>query len=59
MPIMLLVPIRQYLMPRIFRREHLRELDAMEEELAPPLPHQQALQVRRWGKGFANSVMRG
>ncbi|GAB4823306.1 hypothetical protein N2152v2_010352 [Parachlorella kessleri] len=43
-PIMLLVPIRQYVMPRLFRPEHLQELDAMEEEEAPPLPHDQAMQ---------------
>lgn len=43
-PIMLLVPIRQYLMPRFFRPEYLRELDAMEEEMAPPLTHEQAVQ---------------
>ena len=26
--IMALVPFRQFIMPRIFKREHLRELDA-------------------------------
>ncbi|PNG99558.1 putative boron transporter 2, partial [Tetrabaena socialis] len=36
LPIMALVPVRRYLLPRVFRREHLAELDAAEYEQAPP-----------------------
>ncbi|XP_059280845.1 probable boron transporter 2 isoform X2 [Lycium ferocissimum] len=35
--IMLLVPVRQYLLPRFFKGAHLQELDAAEYEEAPPL----------------------
>ena len=31
-PIMLLVPFRQWVLPRLFREQHLRELDKTEEE---------------------------
>ena len=37
--IMALVPVRQYILPRFFRREHLRELDAAPYEEAPPVRH--------------------
>lgn len=36
--IMLLVPARQYLLPRLFKKEHLQELDAAEYEEATALP---------------------
>lgn len=36
--IMLLVPARQYLLPRFFKKEHLQELDAAEYEEATALP---------------------
>lgn len=35
--IMLLVPVRQYLLPKFFKGAHLQELDAAEYEEAPPL----------------------
>ncbi|KAH0728796.1 hypothetical protein KY284_004661 [Solanum tuberosum] len=35
--IMLLVPVRQYLLPRFFKGAHLQDLDAAEYEEAPPL----------------------
>ncbi|MCD7460036.1 Boron transporter 1 [Datura stramonium] len=35
--IMLLIPVRQYLLPRFFKGAHLQELDAAEYEEAPPL----------------------
>lgn len=43
-PIMLLVPMRQYLLPRAIRPEHLAELDAQTDELAEALEHQRALE---------------
>ena len=47
-PIMLLVPLRQYAMPRCFRhRRHLQELDAMHEEEAAPMSHEQAVQASK------------
>ncbi|GLC65725.1 hypothetical protein PLESTF_000333200 [Pleodorina starrii] len=36
LPIMALVPLRRYLLPRFFRPEHLRELDCAEYEQVPP-----------------------
>lgn len=46
-PIMLLVPLRHWAMPRFFRhRRHLQELDAAQEEEVAPLSREQALQAR-------------
>ncbi|KAK7332641.1 hypothetical protein VNO80_29396 [Phaseolus coccineus] len=36
--IMLLVPVRQYILPRFFKRAHLQDLDAAEYEEVPALP---------------------
>lgn len=36
--IMLLIPVRQYLLPRFFKREYLQELDSAEYEEVAPLP---------------------
>ncbi|GLC36407.1 hypothetical protein PLESTM_000440200 [Pleodorina starrii] len=36
LPIMALVPLRRYLLPRFFPPEHLRELDCAEYEQVPP-----------------------
>ncbi|XP_020520686.1 probable boron transporter 2 isoform X2 [Amborella trichopoda] len=36
--IMLLVPVRQYVLPKFFKGAHLQDLDAAEYEEAPPLP---------------------
>lgn len=38
LPIMALVPLRQFVLPRVFERAHLRQLDAAEYEEAPPVP---------------------
>jgi hypothetical protein len=40
LPIMALVPVRQYLLPRVFKPGHLTHLDAAEYEQAPPLAEQ-------------------
>ncbi|KAM7275214.1 hypothetical protein ACFE04_017080 [Oxalis oulophora] len=37
--IMLLVPARQYLLPKFFKAAHLHDLDAAEFEESPPLPY--------------------
>lgn len=42
-PIMLLVPFRQFIMPRIFNKTYLEELDRTEEEAADPLSHEEAI----------------
>ncbi|GKV29530.1 hypothetical protein SLEP1_g38451 [Rubroshorea leprosula] len=43
--IMLLVPVRQYILPKFFKGEHLRDLDAAAyEEAAPALPFNLAAQ---------------
>lgn len=44
---MLLVPARQYLMPRMFHPEHLRELDTAEYEEVPAIEPEEALKVTR------------
>lgn len=36
--IMLLVPVRQYFLPKFFKGAHLQDLDAAEYEEAPALP---------------------
>lgn len=41
--IMLLVPIRQYALPRFFKGQHLQELDAAEYEEAPALQYNMAM----------------
>jgi hypothetical protein len=47
LPIMALVPLRQYLLPLLFSRQHLAELDAASYEEAPPIHDRlQAAQVR-------------
>ena len=35
--IMLLVPVRQYILPKFFKAAHLQDLDAAEYEAAPAL----------------------
>jgi len=42
-PIMLLVPFRQYILPRIFDPQYLEELDKTTEEETGPLPHGDAV----------------
>lgn len=39
LPIMALVPLRQFVLPRLFDRAHLSQLDAAEYEEAPPVPN--------------------
>lgn len=41
---MLLVPVRQYLLPRVIRPEYLAELDAQTDQLVEALEHQRALE---------------
>lgn len=45
LPIMALVPLRHYALPRLFRPAELEELDAVAEEEAPALPHAEAVRV--------------
>jgi len=40
-PFFLLIPIRQHILPKLFKPEHLSELDAAEYEESEPLPHHQ------------------
>jgi boron transporter len=54
-PIMALVPIRQYALPRMFSPAALSELDAIKEEAAPPLPHELALSEAA-GQGLSPAV---
>ncbi|KAH1080567.1 hypothetical protein J1N35_020328 [Gossypium stocksii] len=37
--IMLLVPVRKYLLPMFFKAVHLQDLDAAEFEEVPPIPY--------------------
>ncbi|MCO5614765.1 hypothetical protein L7F22_069049 [Adiantum nelumboides] len=41
--IMLLVPARQYILPRFFKGQHLQELDAAEYEESPAMPYNRAV----------------
>ncbi|KAG9449877.1 hypothetical protein H6P81_009842 [Aristolochia fimbriata] len=41
--IMLLVPVRQYILPKFFKAVHLQDLDAAEYEEAPALPYSMPL----------------
>ncbi|KAK1298591.1 putative boron transporter 2 [Acorus calamus] len=41
--IMLLVPVRQYILPRFFKNAHLQDLDAAEYEEYPALPYETAI----------------
>eukprot|EP00250_Pteridium_aquilinum_P010911 c19711_g1_i1 orf=380-2404(+) len=41
--IMLLVPARQYVLPKFFKSQHLQELDAAEYEEAPAMPYNRAV----------------
>ncbi|KAI5078827.1 hypothetical protein GOP47_0006880 [Adiantum capillus-veneris] len=41
--IMLLVPARQYVLPKFFKGQHLQELDAAEYEEAPAMPYNRAV----------------
>eukprot|EP00250_Pteridium_aquilinum_P033316 c5445_g1_i1 orf=831-2828(+) len=43
MLIMLLVPVRQYVLPKFFKGQHLQELDAAEYEEAPALSYDMAM----------------
>ncbi|XP_022983558.1 boron transporter 1-like isoform X1 [Cucurbita maxima] len=43
--IMLLVPVRQYLLPKFFKGAHLQDLDAAEFEEAPALPFNLAMEA--------------
>lgn len=53
-PIMLCVPLRQYVLPRWFKPAHLQELDALHTEVADPLPRDLALaEAEHQGMGHA------
>ena len=43
--IMLLVPVRRYILPRFFKAAHLQELDRAEYEEAAPMNHDMAMRV--------------
>lgn len=43
--IMLLIPVRQFLLPRFFKREYLKELDSAEYEEVAPLPRTVSVKV--------------
>lgn len=52
-PIMLLVPFRQFIMPRLFDPTHLDELDKITEEAVDALPHEEAIREAE-EQGFAH-----
>ena len=43
--IMLLVPVRQYVLPKIFKAAHLQDLDAAEYEEAPAVSYKMSFEV--------------
>jgi hypothetical protein len=55
-PIMLLVPFRQYIMPKIFNATYLEELDKSTEEEAPALSHREALEEAEM-QGFGSRAI--
>ncbi|GMI85848.1 REQUIRES HIGH BORON 1 [Hibiscus trionum] len=52
--IMLLVPVRQYILPKFFKGVHLHDLDAAEYEEAPALPYNLATETEL-GHGASNA----
>ncbi|XP_021895959.1 boron transporter 1-like [Carica papaya] len=52
--IMLLVPVRQYILPKFFKGAHLQDLDAAEYEEAPALPFNLATEMEL-GAGAASA----
>ncbi|XP_059448513.1 probable boron transporter 2 isoform X1 [Corylus avellana] len=48
--IMLLVPVRQYILPKFFKAAHLQDLDAADYEEAPALSFNLATQEREMGR---------
>ncbi|KAH9776191.1 Boron transporter 1 [Citrus sinensis] len=53
--IMLLVPVRQYLLPKFFKAVHLQDLDAAEYEEAPAISYNMTFEVS-WGGGGGGGV---
>ncbi len=45
-PIMALVPLRQYVLPRLFKQQHLAVLDNLVTEEVEPIAHEDAVRVR-------------
>eukprot|EP00250_Pteridium_aquilinum_P007280 c17031_g1_i1 orf=627-2624(+) len=56
--IMFLVPVRQYILPKFFKGQHLQELDAAEYEEAPALSYDVAMmEADKQGLGKAGTQM--
>ncbi|KAK1278711.1 putative boron transporter 2 [Acorus gramineus] len=49
--IMLLVPVRQYVLPKLFKGAHLQDLDAAEYEESPALPFNLGMEVESGVRG--------
>ena len=61
---MALVPLRQYVLPRLFDPKHLAELDRASYEEVPALNHELAARVSGWETGwgwdaFGQTVFQG
>ncbi|KAK6937228.1 Bicarbonate transporter-like, transmembrane domain [Dillenia turbinata] len=57
MLIMILVPVRQYILPKFFKGPHLQDLDAAEYEEAPALPFNLATETELGARAsFADST---
>ncbi|KAK4783627.1 hypothetical protein SAY86_008001 [Trapa natans] len=52
--IMLLVPVRQYILPKFFKGAHLQDLDAAEYEEAPSLPFHHTTEDMSHTRSFAD-----
>lgn len=52
-PILALIPLRQYVLPRLFDASHLRDLDAAEYEEAAPVGSEQAAADEAAAQGLA------
>ncbi|KAH9720238.1 Boron transporter 1 [Citrus sinensis] len=55
--IMLLVPVRQYLLPKFFKAVHLQDLDAAEYEEAPAISYNMTFEVSCGGGGGGDRLL--
>jgi hypothetical protein len=55
--IMLLVPARQYILPKFFKGAHLQELDAAEYEEAPSMPCNIPVSARHISNNFLRILL--
>lgn len=55
--LMLLIPVRQFVLPRLFKREYLQELDSAAYEEVAPLPLNVAVQVQYFSLSYSARLL--